>query len=758
MAIDPICQMEVNEATAPSTERDGATFYFCSEHCQQKFITNGARHSPSRHDVTAAAEPPPLAASIYTCPMHPEIEQNHPGSCPKCGMALEPKVIQAGDEEDDSELNDMSRRFWVGLVLGLPVLILAMAPMVGLELLSPQVSVWIQFLLTTPVVLWSGWPFFHRGWQSLLSRHLNMFTLIAIGTGAAYFYSAAATLFPNLFPESFREGGQVAVYFEAAAMICVLVLLGQVLELQARRRTSSAIRELLSLAPPTAFVIRDGKEEEVSLKHVHANDLIRVRPGDKVPVDGIITEGKSAIDESMITGEPVPVSKTAGDSVIGGTVNQTGAFVFRAERVGRDTMLAQIVDMVGQAQRSRAPIQRVADSVAGYFVPAVVLAAIVTFIVWATVGPPPQLANALINAVAVLIIACPCALGLATPMSIMVGVGRGAKEGVLIKNAEVLETMKKVDTLIVDKTGTLTEGRPRLTECVSPPGMSEEELIRYAAAVERNSEHPLARSIVQASKERNFELPTVMDFQSATGMGVEGRVDGKLVLIGRKEYLESQGVDCHAELSERADELRQQGHTAMFVGIDKLAGMLAVSDPIKDSTPAAIQELHQLGLKIIMLTGDNQKTAESVAAQLNIDQVEAGVKPQDKSDRVSALREQGHVVAMAGDGVNDAPALAAADVGIAMGTGTDVAIESAGLTLVKGDLRGIVNAIKLSRAVVRNIHENLFFAFIYNAIGVPIAAGILYPFFGILLSPMLAAAAMSFSSVSVVGNALRLRK
>ena len=758
MAIDPICQMEVNEATAPSTERDGATFYFCSEHCQQKFITNGARHSPSRHDVTAAAEPPPLAASIYTCPMHPEIEQNHPGSCPKCGMALEPKVIQAGDEEDDSELNDMSRRFWVGLVLGLPVLILAMAPMVGLELLSPQVSVWIQFLLTTPVVLWSGWPFFHRGWQSLLSRHLNMFTLIAIGTGAAYFYSAAATLFPNLFPESFREGGQVAVYFEAAAMICVLVLLGQVLELQARRRTSSAIRELLSLAPPTAFVIRDGKEEEVSLKHVHANDLIRVRPGDKVPVDGIITEGKSAIDESMITGEPVPVSKTAGDSVIGGTVNQTGAFVFRAERVGRDTMLAQIVDMVGQAQRSRAPIQRVADSVAGYFVPAVVLAAIVTFIVWATVGPPPQLANALINAVAVLIIACPCALGLATPMSIMVGVGRGAKEGVLIKNAEVLETMKKVDTLIVDKTGTLTEGRPRLTECVSPPGMSEEELIRYAAAVERNSEHPLARSIVQASKERNFELPTVMDFQSATGMGVEGRVDGKLVLIGRKEYLESQGVDCHAELSERADELRQQGHTAMFVGIDKLAGMLAVSDPIKDSTPAAIQELHQLGLKIIMLTGDNQKTAESVAAQLNIDQVEAGVKPQDKSDRVSALREQGHVVAMAGDGVNDAPALAAADVGIAMGTGTDVAIESAGVTLVKGDLRGIVNAIKLSRAVVRNIHENLFFAFIYNAIGVPIAAGILYPFFGILLSPMLAAAAMSFSSVSVVGNALRLRK
>ena len=451
--------------------------------------------------------------------MHPEIEQDHPGSCPKCGMALEPKVIQAGEKEDDSELNDMSRRFWVGLVLGLPVLILAMAPMVGLEILSPQVSVWIQFLLATPVVLWSGWPFFQRGWKSLLSRHLNMFTLIAIGMGAAYFYSAAATLFPNVFPESFREGGHVAVYFEAADMICVLVLLGQVLELRARRRTSGAIRELLSLAPPTAFVICDGRDEEVSLEHVHANDLIRVRPGDKVPVDGIITEGKSAIDESMITGEPVPVSKTAGDSVIGGTVNQTGAFVFRAERVGRDTMLAQIVDMVGQAQRSRAPIQRVADSVAAYFVPAVVLAAIVTFIVWATIGPPPQLANALINAVAVLIIACPCALGLATPMSIMVGVGRGAKEGVLIKNAEVLETMKKVETLIVDKTGTLTEGRPRLTECVSPPDMSEEQLIRFAAAVEQNSEHPLARSIVQAAEERNIELPTVTDFQSVTGLG-----------------------------------------------------------------------------------------------------------------------------------------------------------------------------------------------------------------------------------------------
>ena len=757
MAIDPICQMEVNEETALSTNRDGAAFFFCSEHCRRKFIANGKPHSDEGGNP-APASPQTSIASIYTCPMHPEIEQHHPGSCPKCGMALEPQTVQIDGKEDYAELNDMSRRFWVGLALGLPVLILAMAPMVGLNLLNPQVSVWIQLALSTPVVLWSGWPFFQRGWQSILSRHLNMFTLIAIGTGAAYFYSAAATLAPDIFPESFRERGHVAVYFEAAAMITVLVLLGQVLELRARRRTSGAIRELLSLAPPTAFVIRNGTEEEVSLEHVHANDLVRVRPGDKVPVDGVITEGRSAVDESMITGEPVPVAKEAGDAVIGGTVNQTGAFLFRAQRVGRDTMLAQIVDMVGQAQRSRAPIQRVADTVAGYFVPAVLIASMLTFIVWATVGPPPQLANALINAVAVLIIACPCALGLATPMSIMVGVGRGAKEGVLIKNAEVLETMKKVDTLIVDKTGTLTEGRPRLTKLVPPKEMSENDLIRFAAAVEQNSEHPLARSIVLAAKDREIEIPEVSDFQSKTGFGVEGRVDGLRVLIGRKEFLESRQVQCSEELSQQADELRRLGHTAMFVGIDEKAGVLAVSDPIKESTPAAIRELHKLGLKIIMLTGDNQKTADSVAEKLNIDEVEAGVKPQEKNDRVATLRTQGHIVAMAGDGVNDAPALAAADVGIAMGTGTDVAIESAGVTLVKGDLRGIVNAIKLSRAVVRNIHENLFFAFIYNALGVPIAAGVLYPFLGILLSPMLAAAAMSFSSVSVVGNALRLRK
>ncbi len=757
MAIDPICQMEVNEETALSTNRDGAAFFFCSEHCRRKFIANGKPHSDEGGNP-APASPQTSIASIYTCPMHPEIEQHHPGSCPKCGMALEPQTVQIDGKEDYAELNDMSRRFWVGLALGLPVLILAMAPMVGLNLLNPQVSVWIQLALSTPVVLWSGWPFFQRGWQSILSRHLNMFTLIAIGTGAAYFYSAAATLAPDIFPESFRERGHVAVYFEAAAMITVLVLLGQVLELRARRRTSGAIRELLSLAPPTAFVIRNGTEEEVSLEHVHANDLVRVRPGDKVPVDGVITQGRSAVDESMITGEPVPVAKEAGDAVIGGTVNQTGAFLFRAQRVGRDTMLAQIVDMVGQAQRSRAPIQRVADTVAGYFVPAVLIASMLTFIVWATVGPPPQLANALINAVAVLIIACPCALGLATPMSIMVGVGRGAKEGVLIKNAEVLETMKKVDTLIVDKTGTLTEGRPRLTKLVPPKEMSENDLIRFAAAVEQNSEHPLARSIVLAAKDREIEIPEVSDFQSKTGFGVEGRVDGLRVLIGRKEFLESRQVQCSEELSQQADELRRLGHTAMFVGIDEKAGVLAVSDPIKESTPAAIRELHKLGLKIIMLTGDNQKTADSVAEKLNIDEVEAGVKPQEKNDRVATLRTQGHIVAMAGDGVNDAPALAAADVGIAMGTGTDVAIESAGVTLVKGDLRGIVNAIKLSRAVVRNIHENLFFAFIYNALGVPIAAGVLYPFLGILLSPMLAAAAMSFSSVSVVGNALRLRK
>ena len=700
--------------------------------------------------------------TIYTCPMHPEIEQEGPGDCPICGMGLEPKTVALEDEEDDAELDDMTRRFWIGLALTIPLFAMTMSEMVGVSLIrwiSPTVSGWLQLFLATPVVLWAGWPFFQRGWRSIVSRRLNMFTLIAIGTGSAYFYSLVAVLFPNVFPGSFRDDGHVAIYFEAAAVVVVLVMLGQVLEIRARRRTSGAIRELLSLAPPTAIVVRDGEEMEVPLEQVHTNETLRVRPGDKIPVDGTITRGKSAVDESMITGEPIPVSKVEGDSVIGGTVNETGSFLFRAERVGRDTMLSQIVEMVAQAQRSRAPIQRVVDQFAAWFVPIVIAISVITFIVWAVFGPAPHLANALINAVAVLIIACPCALGLATPMSIMVGIGRGAKEGILIKNAEVLENMKKVDILVVDKTGTLTEGKPKLSKAVPADGFSETELIRLAASVEQNSEHPLAGSIVAAAKSRDLDVPVVENFQSVTANGVYGTVEGRRVIIGKPSFLTESGIEGVDQFLPPAGELQSQRDTVMFVGIEnRSAGILAVSDPIKQSTPEAIRELHKLGLKIIMLTGDNEKTARAVADQLNIDEVEAGVKPEDKHDRVKNLREQGHVVAMAGDGINDAPALAAATVGIAMGTGTDVAIESSDVTLVKGDLLGIVNAIRLSRAVVRNINQNLVFAFGYNSLGIPVAAGVLYPFFGILLSPMLAAAAMSFSSLSVVGNALRLRR
>ncbi len=821
MAIDPVCKMEVAEETALTFQRNGQTYYFCCEHCRQRFkdeqgsgraklplslvetrdSSAGAspshpnqshpNQSPSRRKLNSGtalyicpmcpgvesdkpdscpkcgmalerANPaPPSSKTIYTCPMHAEVEQDEPGDCPICGMRLEPKTVTLDDEEDDSELNNMSRRFWIGLALTVPLFAMAMAEMVGIPLskwISPVTSGWLQLILATPVVLWAGWPFFQRGWRSIVNHSLNMFTLIAIGTGAAYLYSLIAVLFPGIFPESFRSHGHVAVYFEASAVIIVLVLLGQVLELRARRRTSGAIRELLSLAPPTAIVVRDGEEIEVPLEQVHANETLRVRPGDKIPVDGTITNGKSAIDESMITGEPMPVSKEVGDSVIGGTVNQTGSFLFRAERVGRDTMLSQIVDMVANAQRSRAPIQRVVDQVAGWFVPIVIAISVITFIVWAVFGPSPQLANALINAVAVLIIACPCALGLATPMSIMVGVGRGAKEGILIKNAEVLENMKKVDILIVDKTGTLTEGKPKLTNAIASEGFDESQLLRMAASVEQNSEHPLASSIVAAAKSRKLEIPSVQDFESVTAAGVMGNVDEQRVLIGKPSFLTDSGIKDVEQLITIAGEFQSQGNTVMFVGIgDRAAGILAVSDPIKESTPDAIRELHELGLKIIMLTGDNEKTAKAVADQLNIDEVEAGVQPEDKHARVVKLREQGHVVAMAGDGINDAPALAAANVGIAMGTGTDVAIESAGVTLIKGDLQGIVKAIKLSRAVVRNINQNLFFAFGYNSIGIPIAAGVLYPFFGLLLSPMIAAAAMSFSSLSVVGNALRLR-
>ncbi len=804
MAIDPICGMTVDEATGRSAESDGQTVYFCSEDCRQKFLGGQSREKSNTaadhegHSQTPTSEgkasaaytcpmhpevqsdkpgscpkcgmalersrpAAPTSKTIYTCPMHPQIEQDGPGQCPICGMALEPKTVQPDAEEDDSELRDMTLRFWVSTALSVPVLLISMLPMIGVPVdrwLGSTLFLWLQLLLSTPVVLWGGWPFFERGWRSVVTRNLNMFTLIAIGTGAAYLYSLVAVLFPSLIPDAFRHHGTVHVYFEAAAVIVTLVLLGQVLELRARRRTGAAIRELLSLAPPTARVVRDGQEREVSLEEVHEGDILRVRPGEKIAVDGRLTEGRSTVDEAMITGEPMPVEKQKDDSVIGGTVNQTGSFLMLAEKVGGDTVLSRIVNMVADAQRSRAPIQKVADTVAGYFVPAVLLSAIATFVVWAVVQPAqPALAYAFVNAVAVLIIACPCALGLATPMSIMVGIGRGATEGVLIKNAEVLETFEKVDTVVVDKTGTLTEGRPKLTECIPTSPFTEEDLLRFTASVEQNSEHPLAHAIVVGAKDRKLSVPTVEQFNSVTGGGVHGMVEGKAILIGKRSLLEEQDVQQLAALDDRADELQRQGRTVMYVAVDKqFAGLVAVSDPIKDSTAEAVQSLHDLGLRIIMLTGDNEKTARTVAEQLGIDEFHAGVRPEDKHERIKALKAEGHKVAMAGDGINDAPALAEADVGIAMGTGTDVAIESAGVTLVKGDLRGIVRAIQLSRHTMRNIRQNLFFALIYNALGVPIAAGVLYPISAhLLLNPMIAAAAMSFSSVSVIANALRLR-
>lgn len=803
MAKDPICGMEVDESTDLTAEKDGDTYYFCSEHCLNKFQKRGPDDVASQHSCChsehanaapkhaakggkyicpmcegvesdtpdscpkcgMALEPARPVASkrktIYTCPMHPEIEQDTPGSCPKCGMDLEPKYV-ADEEEDDSELRVMTLRFWVATALSAPVFLLTMLPMVGVPIdvwLGHTAHIWLQLVLSTPVVLWAGWPFFVRGFRSIVTWNLNMFTLIAIGTGAAYSFSLFVVLFPGLMPEEMRTNGHVEVYFEAAAVIIALVLLGQVLELRARKRTGGAIRELLSLAPPTARIVRDGEETEVSLDEVQSGDTLRVRPGDKIPVDGKLTDGKSSVDESMITGEPVPVEKQSGDSVIGGTVNQTGSFLMEAEKVGDDTVLSQIVTMVADAQRSRAPIQRVADSVAGYFVPAVVVVAIVTFIVWAVLQPKePALAWALVNSVAVLIIACPCALGLATPMSIMVGVGRGAQEGVLIKDAAVLETLEKVDCLVVDKTGTLTEGRPKLTEWTPSGETSKKELLQLAASVEQNSEHPLAHSIVTGAKDQNLQLFDVKNFDSVTGGGVHGDVDGKSVLIGKQALLAEKNISDLAALDDEAESLQQQGNTVMFVAVDeKFAGIIAVSDPIKDSTPDAIRTLHDLGLRIIMLTGDNERTAKTVADQLGIDEFEAGVLPEDKHERIKSLKQEGRKVAMAGDGINDAPALAEADIGIAMGTGSDVAIESAGVTLVKGDLRGIIKAIQLSRHTMSNIRQNLFFAFFYNALGVPIAAGVLYPIFGLLLNPMIAAAAMSFSSVSVIANALRLR-
>ena len=693
--------------------------------------------------------------------MHPQIEQDHPGNCPICGMTLEPKTPIGHSEEDNAELRDMTRRFWIGAVLSLPVFVLGMAHVFpnAPTWVASDWSRWLQFLLSTPVVLWCGWPFFVRGWQSIRNGSLNMFTLIAMGVGVAYLYSAAVMLAPGIFPPSFQEHGKIGVYFEAAAIITVLVLLGQVLELRARSRTGSAIRALLGLAPTTARVVHGNEERDVALDQVHPGDTLRVRPGEKIPVDGKISEGKTSVDEAMITGEAMPVEKTVGDRVTGGTINQTGSFLMTAEKVGADTVLSRIVEMVAQAQRSRAPIQGLADRVASWFVPAVIAAAVITFIIWAMLGPEPRFAHAIVNAVAVLIIACPCALGLATPMSIMVGVGRGAYAGVLIKQAEAMERLEKVDTLVVDKTGTLTEGKPRLTSIVASNSLDENQLLAAAAAVEQQSEHPLASAIVRGAQDRHVTLPRMRHFQSSTGGGVSADIDGKFVLVGKPQFLKAQKIEDLEKLEAKAADLQAEGQTVIFVGINgKAAGILAVSDPIKESTPEAIKHLHELGIKVIMLTGDNERTAKAVASKLGIDEVEAGVEPQRKNERVRELREQGRIVAMAGDGINDAPALAAADVGIAMGTGTDVAMESAGITLVKGDLRGIEKAIRLSRAMMRNIRQNLFFAFIYNALGIPIAAGALYPLFGWLLSPMIAGAAMSLSSVSVIANALRLRR
>ena len=753
---DPVCGMTVDPATSKHRfDHHDKTFHFCSAGCRTKFAADPESYLAERKPQAEAPE-----GAVYICPMHPEIRQVGPGSCPICGMALEPEVASL-DDQPNPELADMTRRFWIGLVLALPAVVLEMGGHLvgGHGLVDPVMSNWIQLVFATPVVLWAGWPFFVRGWQSLLTRNLNMFTLIAIGTGVAYLYSLVATVAPGIFPAAFRgHGGAVAVYFESAAVITVLVLLGQVLELRAREATSGAIKALLQLAPKTARRIGDdGADHEVEIDSLQVGDHLRVRPGEKVPVDGVILEGRSSLDESLVTGESMPVTKQADDKVIAGTLNQSGGFVMRADKVGRDTLLSQIVKMVAEAQRSRAPIQRLADQVAGWFVPVVIAVAVIAFAAWAWFGPEPRMAFGLVAAVSVLIIACPCALGLATPMSIMVGVGRGAAAGVLIKNADALERMEKVDTLVVDKTGTLTEGKPKVIAIVAATGFDETEILQLAASVERASEHPLADAIVRSAAERNLDLGKVEEFDSPTGKGATGKVGGKTVTLGNASFLTSLGVETRS-LSEQAERLRGDGATVINMAIDgRLAGLFAIADPVKPSTPEALKALAAEGIEVIMLTGDNSTTAHAIARQLGITDVEAEVLPDQKSAVVSKLQKAGKIVAMAGDGVNDAPALAAAEVGIAMGTGTDVAMESAGITLLGGDLRGIVRARRLSQATMRNIRQNLFFAFVYNAAGIPIAAGILYPTFGLLLSPIIAAAAMALSSVSVVGNALRLR-
>jgi len=806
--IDPVCGMQVAENSSHRHMHEGTEYLFCSASCHDAFVQNPGKYLHPEHgesaqhhgapsycpDDTCAIEstvytcpmhpevredrpgscpkcgmalepvaaPGPGVRTEYTCPMHPEVVQDHPGNCPKCGMTLEPRTVAA--QEDTTELDAMTRRFWVSTALALPVFMLAMVADLAPAWLPRNLSIhlvqWIEFALATPVVLWGGWPFFVRGWRSVVSWNLNMFTLIGLGVAVAWSYSVVALLLPPLFPASMRHAdGTVPVYFEAAAVITALVLLGQVLELRARSRTGAAIKLLLGLAPKNARRVRaDGGEEDVPLEQVKPGNILRVRPGEKVPVDGVVTQGSSAVDESMVTGEPIPVEKSAGAHLIGATVNGTGSLLMRAEKVGSDTLLAQIVRMVSEAQRSRAPIQKLADIVASWFVPAVVVIAAITFVIWGLWGPEPRLAHAVVNAVAVLIIACPCALGLATPMSIMVGTGKGASLGVLIKNAEALEVMERIDTLVVDKTGTLTEGKPRLVSLAAVNGFEETEVLRLGASLERGSEHPLAEAIVGGAKDKGVALSPAENFASLTGKGVRGDVEGHAVALGNVKLLEELGIDP-ARLRETAETARGEGQTVMFVAVDgKVAGLIGVADPVKDSTPEAIRNLREAGVEVVMLTGDSRTTASAVARRLGIDRVEAEVLPDQKAEIVKKLQSEHRIVAMAGDGINDAPALAQAQVGIAMGTGTDVAMESAGVTLVKGDLRGIVRARRLSRAVMHNIRQNLFFAFVYNSLGVPVAAGVLYPVFGLLLSPMIAAAAMSFSSVSVIGNALRLRR
>ncbi len=796
---DPVCGMTVKPDSAHQHLHDGLTYRFCCNGCREKFAADpdsylgGAPARPAEPTSPGTLYTCPMdpeveqdgpgdcpkcgmalepmgvpVRTVWTCPMHPEVERDEPGDCPKCGMALEPTTVGGGavgdGDEDNPELRDMTRRFWFAATLSIPLLIIVMADMLPgrpiSALISSRVRSFVELALATPVCLWSAWPFYVRAVRSVRNRSLNMFTLIGLGVGVAYIFSLVAILFPAMFPASFRgHGGEVAVYFESAAVIVTLILLGQVLELRARSQTNTAIKTLLGMSAASARRINDdGSEEDVPLEHVRLGDRVRVRPGEKVPVDGVVLDGASSIDESMVTGEPIPIEKGSGDTVIGATINGTGTLVVKAEKVGADTVLSRIVTMVAQAQRSRAPIQRLADVVASYFVPTVVLIAILTFVVWAAVGPEPALAHALINAVAVLIIACPCALGLATPMSVMVATGKGASVGVLFRHAEAIEVLRKVDTLVVDKTGTLTEGRPALATVEPSPGTEQATLLQHAGALERGSEHPLAEAIVKGAEERGFALPEVNHFEAVTGKGVRGQVGGRSVALGNAAMMEAQGVDL-GPVHSRAEELRREGQTVMFVAIDGgLAGTIGVADPVKPTTPEAIAQLHGEGVRIVMLTGDSETTARTVGTRLGIDEVIAGVLPDEKAAKVKSLQAQGHIVAMAGDGINDAPALAQADVGIAMGTGTDVAMESAGVTLVRGDLRGIVRARRLSRLSMANIRQNLFFAFAYNSVGVPIAAGVLYPFTGILLSPMIAAAAMSCSSLSVIANALRLRR